>query len=162
MTELRLRATEPTDLDYVLAAEGDPQARQWVTPWPRERHAAVLTDPDYRHLVLERDGRLVGWSLLAGVTDTNRCVELKRIIVSARGEGVGTRAMRLLVDLAFDELGAHRLWLDVKHDNHRARDLYRRLGFVEEGVMRDAFRTESGEYADLVLMSMLETERPDG
>lgn len=158
MTDLRLRPTEERDLDFVVNAEADPDAGRWITAWPRDRHAAALPNADYDHLVVERDGRLVGYAMLAGLTDTNRCVELKRIIVTERGGGIGTETVRMLVGRAFDEHGAHRLWLDVVADNERARSVYRRLGFVEEGVMRDAFRTPTG-YESLVLMSMLDHER---
>lgn len=159
MTELRMRATEAADLDYVLAAEREPEARSWVTPRPRETHLAMLTNPDFRHLVMERDGERVGYALLAGVEDSNGSVELRRIIMTERGNGLGTRALHLLIDLTFDGLGAHRLWLDVVEENDRARSVYQRLGFVEEGRMREAFRTETG-FATLVLMSMLADERP--
>lgn len=159
MTELKLRATEPADLDYVLAAEHAPEARSWVTPRSRETHLAALGDPDVRHFVVERDGLRVGFVFLAGVADTNGSVELRRIVMTERGDGLGTRTMHMLVDLVFDELGAHRLWLDVVEENDRARRLYQRLGFVEEGRMREAFRTDAG-FKSLVLMSMLEHERP--
>ncbi len=49
---------------------------------------------------------------------------------------------------------AHRVWLDVKPDNGRARRLYASLGFEEEGVLRDALRTEAG-YESLILMAKL-------
>ena len=67
--------------------------------------------------------------------------------------------MRLVIDLAFGELGAHRLWLDVKDFNERAIALYRSEGFVEEGRKRECVLVD-GRYESLVLMSMLEHERP--
>ena len=59
---------------------------------------------------------------------------------------------------AFDELGAHRLWLDVKPFNDRARALYRSEGFVEEGVLRGALLEPDGTFQDLVVMSLLRPE----
>lgn len=159
MTELRLRATEPADVDYWMAAERDPEARRWVTPRDRAHHLAAIADPDVRHLVVERDGRRVGCALLAGAENVHRSVELRRIVLTERGGGLGTRVVRLLVDVAFDDLGAHRLWLDVVEQNDRARHVYRRVGFVEEGLMRDAF-LNGGRHHGLVLMSMLAHERP--
>jgi len=52
---------------------------------------------------------------------------------------------------------AHRLWLDVKSKNARARHLYQSEGFVEEGVMRECL-LEDGHFESLVLMSMLRQE----
>ncbi len=73
------------------------------------------------------------------------------------GQGQGRRALRLALDLAFGEYAAHRLWLDVDVDNDRARHVYRTLGFVEEGILRDGALL-GGEYRALVVMSMLEEE----
>ncbi|PZO38752.1 MAG: hypothetical protein DCF17_14225 [Shackletoniella antarctica] len=52
--------------------------------------------------------------------------------------------------LVFDTLKAHRLWLDVKSKNSRARYLYRSEGFVEEGFMRECL-FEEVERESLVL-----------
>lgn len=41
--------------------------------------------------------------------------------------------------------------------NKRAQQLYRNLGFVEEGVQRET-RLVDGEWHDVILMSMLEKE----
>ena len=59
--------------------------------------------------------------------------------------------------IAFRELGAHRLYLDVFDDNARARHLYESLGFQYEGVMREAAQRD-GQWCNLRLMSMLEKE----
>jgi diamine N-acetyltransferase len=66
--------------------------------------------------------------------------------------------LRLVKAAAFDELGAHRLWLDVKPFNDRARALYRSEGFVEEGVLRGALLEPDGTFQDLVVMSLLRPE----
>jgi RimJ/RimL family protein N-acetyltransferase len=58
---------------------------------------------------------------------------------------------------AFDELFAHRLWLDVFEHNARARHVYRSVGFVEEGVLRECVKQQE-RYASLVVMSILENE----
>ena len=73
------------------------------------------------------------------------------------GRGHGRAAIRLLAQMAFRDLGAHRFWLDVKARNLRAQALYRSEGFVEEGRLRESVRTGDG-YDSLVVMSMLESE----
>jgi RimJ/RimL family protein N-acetyltransferase len=71
--------------------------------------------------------------------------------------GLGRRLLKELMRLAFGELGAHRLFLDVYEDNARARHLYESLGFQYEGLMRDAARREDS-WCNLCLMSILESE----
>jgi diamine N-acetyltransferase len=91
---------------------------------------------------------------LTSIKEPNRCVELRRIVIARPGHGLGRAALTLVLDHAFGELRAHRVWLDVKRDNARARHLYAALGFVEEGVLRDALRVGDG-YESLVLMAKL-------
>jgi RimJ/RimL family protein N-acetyltransferase len=78
-------------------------------------------------------------------------------VIADRGRGIGRRALRLVLDRAFGELGAHRVWLDVKPHNERALRAYRAVGFVHEGVLRDALLTD-GAYESLAIMSVLEHE----
>ena len=70
---------------------------------------------------------------------------------------MGRRILTEVIRMAFEELGAHRLFLDVYEDNSRARHLYESLGFVYEGAMRQAAHRD-GAWFDLRLMSMLEDE----
>ena len=67
------------------------------------------------------------------------------------------RASGLLKKVAFEDLGAHRFWLDVRTSNTRAKGLYDSEGFVEEGRMRDSLKTGEG-WESMVVMSMLEVE----
>jgi diamine N-acetyltransferase len=151
---LGLRPTEEADLDFVVALEAGPEAAPFVEGWPPARHRAALRDPDIAHLVAFDDDGPAGFVTLAGLTDPNRCVELRRVVVARPGRGLGRAVLTLVLGHAFGELEAHRVWLDVKPDNARARHLYASLGFVEEGVLRDALRGEEG-FESLILMAKL-------
>ncbi len=157
---LRLRPSVAADLDWLLAAEAEEAVRPRIIAWSRERHLAAFGDEDLAHLVAQRsdgdDGR-VGFVILAGLRDANRSVEFRRLVITRPGEGHGFAAINAVRELAFGRHGAHRLWLDVKQDNERARHLYRRAGFKEEGVMRECLLGPRG-YESLVLMSMLAGE----
>ena len=102
-------------------------------------------------------GAPVGYAILTGVRDPGRILCLKRLMVAEKGRGHGRSVLRLVKERAFGVLRAHRLWLDVKEGNARARGLYGSEGFVREGVLRDSFWT--GEvHETLVVMSILEGE----
>ncbi len=53
-----------------------------------------------------------------------------------RGRGLATRALRLLVRYAFDELGMHRLEAYVEPDNHASIRVAGRAGLRREGLLR--------------------------
>ncbi|MDP5227381.1 MULTISPECIES: GNAT family protein [Arthrobacter] len=74
-----------------------------------------------------------------------------------RGRGVGTDALRTAFRILFDELGAHKIQLQVFGFNHRAIGVYRRLGMTVEGRIRDAV-FHAGTFHDEVHMGILENE----
>lgn len=157
MTTTVRRATA-ADLDFVLAAEHADDNRRGVEPWKRSQHESALADPDFRYLVVETEehGRM-GYIILAGCSGSHRNIEFKRLVITDKGRGFGRVAVRHVKRVAFEELEAHRLWLDVKAWNQRAQHLYQSEGFVREGLLRECLRTVDG-HESLVVMSMLEDE----
>jgi len=156
MKTLELRKTEERDLDYVLAVEHSDENRLFVIPWSREQHLQALVDPDVAHLIVNAQTK-VGYVILAGLLGPNQSIELRRIVISEKGKGYGSAAVEMLKDLVFKTYQAHRLWLDVKVQNHRARGIYEAAGFVTEGTLRECLHTENG-FDSLVIMSMLRQE----
>jgi RimJ/RimL family protein N-acetyltransferase len=97
-----------------------------------------------------------------GVSERHRRCEIGYWLVrEARGQGVGRRAIGLLVDWLFDEVGMERIEIQTFPDNEAAQGLARSLGFVEEGVMR-ARNLERGVRVDLALFALLRDERGRG
>ncbi|CAG1016566.1 diamine N-acetyltransferase [Burkholderiaceae bacterium] len=156
---VRLRPTMLSDLVFVISVEQDAGNRPFITPWERTQHEGAVRFPDFRHFIVEAGSAYesVGFIILQGCRNQHRSVELKRIVLQAKGQGIGRTCVRLLLQMAFRDLGAHRFWLDVKSLNTRAQALYRSEGFVEEGRLRESVRTEDG-YDSLIVMSMLESE----
>lgn len=71
-----------------------------------------------------------------------------------RGRGVGTALIVTLLDWAAAHPVVEKVCLGVFENNTRARALYRRLGFVEEGRQRRFFKLGPGVYADDIQMSI--------
>jgi RimJ/RimL family protein N-acetyltransferase len=72
----------------------------------------------------------------------------------ARRRGVGTRALSLYSRWALETLGVARLELLVQPGNEASLALGRRVGFVEEGLLR-SHSVVRGERKDMVMMSLL-------
>ena len=109
---------------------------------------------------LNESGQLIGEGGLLRLNPAWRCSDMSMILGEreARGRGYGTEAAELLIRLAFDRLGLHRLAIGVVGLNDRAIGFWRKLGFREEGVQRDGYRCR-GEFHDFVMMSLLATDR---
>jgi RimJ/RimL family protein N-acetyltransferase len=78
------------------------------------------------------------------------------IVPAYRGQGLGLRLLRTTLERA-GEAGFVRVELTVHVDNTRAIALYDRVGFVREGVVRDAVLVD-GEYRDAIAMALIRRE----
>lgn len=105
--------------------------------------------------------RLIGSCQLLGISPTHRKAELQIRIgeEDARGRGYGKEAVQLLLDFAFNDLNLHRVELIVIDGNEPAINTYLGVGFVREGVQRQAAYID-GRYVDLVFMGILRDGRP--
>ncbi|TLS54017.1 GNAT family N-acetyltransferase [Paenibacillus antri] len=156
--KLAIRRSGADDLAFVVRAEREDENRPFIAPWERERHAAAQNDSDAMHLLIEDpEANPVGFAIVYGLLNPNRSIELRRLVITAKGRGYGKEALRMLQVFAFGRLRAHRLWLDVKESNERAKRLYESLGFQHEGKLRECIRTAAG-YESLLVMSMLAHE----
>ncbi|AMO25203.1 spermidine acetyltransferase [Ramlibacter tataouinensis] len=156
---MRLRPTMSSDLDYVVSLEQSAENLAFITPWERTQHEAAIRFPDFRHFIVEGgpDLSAVGFLILIGCRSPQQSIELKRMVIQAKGSGFGRAALRMAKKIAFDDLKAHRFWLDVKKRNTRAKALYDSEGFVFEGELREAVKTDGG-FESLIVMSMLRQE----
>ena len=159
MTSIHFRPSTEQDLPFILAAERAPENRRFVDQWTQAQHETALKNTDFRHMIIERlsDREIVGYLILAGLESPHGSIEFRRLVITEKGKGYGGQALRLVMQFAFQQRGAHRLWLDVKDHNARARQLYRTTGFFEEGTLRECHKTRD-DYESLVIMSMLRSE----
>jgi RimJ/RimL family protein N-acetyltransferase len=79
---------------------------------------------------------------------------------SLRGSGAFLDAARLVGSFTFGTIGTHRLEARVLLQNGRANGALRKLGAVQEGVLRRSIR-RGGEYFDQVLWSLLKEDWGD-
>ena len=158
-TSLRLRPTMLSDLVFVAGLEHDARNRPFITPWERTQHEGAVRFPDFRHFIVEAgsDWASAGFVILQGCRSRHKSVELKRIVLQPKGQGLGRACVRLLKQMAFRDLHAHRFWLDVKARDLRAQALYASEGFVVEGRLRESVKLAEG-YESLVVMGLLDRE----
>lgn len=71
---------------------------------------------------------------------------------SMRGEGVGSEAIELLLEYAFDRLSMHKVWCKTNSDDRRVVGFYQKLGFIQEGVWRE-HEIINGKFHDKILFA---------
>ena len=150
--------TKENDLDQIIAIESQKENSKFVFPNTIEEHFNLINNEDIYHFILKDvDGCFIGYVILAGLTNTNKSIELRRIVISKKGKGYGRKTLNKIKDYCFKELLCHRLWLDVLEANERACCLYQSEGFKEEGLLRENI-FKDGTYQNLIIMSILESE----
>ena len=71
--------------------------------------------------------------------------------------GYGKEATRLMVDYAFATLNMNRIQLHVSVENERAISVYEKIGFIEEGRLRQAMYFDN-HYIDFLLMGIIKED----
>lgn len=166
-----LRRFVDADADYLWTSTGDSESkrltgthgsftREQIDRYvanqqsydPAERAAFVIATP---HDLT----RAIGEVVINEVDDDNKCANIRIAIFNSAdfNKGYGTQALRLMVGHGFSQMGLHRIELGVYAFNPRAIRVYEKIGFVQEGISRDALLWD-GEYVDEIRMSIL---KPD-
>jgi RimJ/RimL family protein N-acetyltransferase len=163
---VRLEPMGPEHLEglWPMFLAGEDEASPFAG-FTREQVRAGLTRAKDQHnradwvIVRRSDDRVLGEVVLFALDEDAEAMEFRIALVGPDviGHGYGTDATQLVSDLAFGPLGLHRLSLEVIEDNVAARRVYEKVGFVVEGVRRQARRAGTG-WVDLVDMAMLATD----
>lgn len=169
---MRIRRAAAADLDFLVELYADPDVRPFLAQAgrydPDALREQIDADPAAGELlVLEVGGERAGAMRWRVESERNRIAHLGGIAVhpAFRGRRLADEAARLLQRRLFDELGFHRLQLEVYGFNERAMRHAERSGFVREGVKRKAYLRD-GEWVDGVLYGLvaedLESPRSQG
>lgn len=156
---MRLRPAETDDIPFLMQAERGEGYERLVGQSGAAQHAAWLADPSMACLIAARAGEADGgFILLSGLGNVHDGVCMKRVVAARPDKGFGTAMVKAVLDHVFAGSDAPRVWLDTLRHNERAAHVYRKAGFVEEGVFRQAYRLPDGTRADRIVFSMLRSE----
>jgi len=165
---LYLRPLQESNSEDFYTWFSDDQVTRFITmkPLPKDEARALfnslLNDPKgvYFAIIKKDEERAIGYIFLADILKSHRVALEFGIVIGDKnlwGHGYGSEATKLLLEYGFKRLNLHRIQLLVLDFNKRARNMYGKLGFVEEGVQREG-RLVDGKWHDVVLMGMLEKE----
>ena len=127
----------------------------------RERLEAKSSNGDVQLLAIAQDQVIASAGLHGNIHIRRRhAMHLGMAVApAAQGKGVGSALMAALVDYADRWAAVLRIELNVYSDNARAIALYKKFGFVEEGILR-AYGLADGRYQDVLAMARLHPSPP--
>ncbi len=123
-----------------------------------EQRESSITDDSF---AIHRKGQRhpIGIVSLMNISEVHASADLS-IIVGRQGDrdqGYGSEAIEALLEYSFESLGLHRVGLSVFDFNALAISTYEKLGFREEGRLRQAIKRDHA-FHDAILMSILRPE----
>lgn len=110
-------------------------------------------------VVKEDDNKVLGLVSLVSIDYMNQSAEFHIMIGDKenQGKGIGTFAVKAMLEHAFYNMNLQRIELTVLESNKRARALYEKIGFIKEGVKRKA-KYKNGKFIDMIMMSILKED----
>ena len=163
---VELRVTEREDVEFLQRARSDPDLRTpltFVEPQTREQveefyESTISADNGDANFLVCRSGENdpIGEANLFR-TEHDHAEIAYWLVPEARGEGYATEAVSLLLDYGFETRGLHRAYARAVDFNDGSRALLERLGFAEEGRLRE-HEFLDGEYRDVVFYGLLRGE----
>lgn len=164
-----LRPVAASDLPIMRRWFNDPETmRHWGAPRPFVTERMFEQDLAGRFsrfetagyfTILDPDHNPIGRIDYDEIDLVNRSCEIGILIgeADARNKGLGSDAIITLLRRLVRDLGMNRVALTVLVWNERAIRAYRRIGFQDEGVLRD-HRFVDGDFQSELQMSILARE----
>lgn len=161
-----LRPVEKDDAEFLQWLMQHQEVRRWLGRVPEpiskmeeeEYIENLADDDDHIAFIVEKEGEPVGEISLMHINRAYSHCEFGFAVHPERhGEGIGTTALELVLEYAFDELNMHRVEGGYVEGNEGSRRVQEKCGFSEEGRQRD-YKYVNGEYHDVARMGILEDE----
>jgi aminoglycoside 6'-N-acetyltransferase len=154
-----LRRGRLEDADRLFQIRNEPEVARWWGSDDIEEISEQFIEAD-EGFVIEAHGEVVGAIQYHEEDDPMyRHAGIDIFLTTLRhGQGLGTKAIRLLARHLFEERGHHRLTIDPAADNTAAIRAYEKVGFRRVGIMRNYERGPDSVWRDGLLMDVLREE----
>lgn len=117
----------------------------------------ALNSGEGLYVVAERDHQIVGHALLdqMGMENLSHIYRLTIVVhPNQTSQGVGKRLMQHLITWAKENPDAFKLELLVRSTNTKAIALYKKMGFTEEGRLKNRIRVSPTDFIDDIAMGL--------
>ena len=154
------------ELELVRHDEEDPKVKELlndpaILESMSEARSYPAPMPSMVCFSIQKDGHVIGQVCLKRIRWINHKAEISLFITGQeQGKGYGLAALQAIMDFGFNRLNLYRLEGEVIDGNTPSMKLMNKLGFVEEGRLREA-KFVNGKYFDLLRYGILRREFED-
>ena len=120
------------ELDKLVELEMHPDVSKFVMANTLEEHQKNIQNINLTYLKIVLNDQFLGYVIL-NLDNDHVSVELRRIAIKDRCNGIGQEALRLIENYCINELDRSRIWLDVFSENTIARHVYEKFGYTPFG-----------------------------
>lgn len=114
---------------------------------------------DVHRAICSDDNEYLGTVSLKNISKVDNNAEYAIVLKSsAMGTGASTFATNGILEIAFEKLELHKVYLYVKGSNIRAQRFYDKFGFRQEGRFVEHVRNSQGKYEDLIWLAICKRE----
>ena len=172
-SELRLIELHHADQLNTLIGQNRGHIKQW-SPWLKDnrsientrsfitRNLTQFAENKGFAIAIWYQGKMAGQIEYNYLDRVNRKTEIGYWLgASFQGKGLVTKSCRVLTNYAFDELKLNRIEMHCGVENKRSRKIPEKLGFREEGVIRQAGWLHD-RFVDFVIYGILANEWEGG
>ena len=167
-SRILLRPIKDTDTDHIIEWRNNESIRKFFIyqqPFTKEGHEKWLkemigTQNGFQFIVVDREsGRDIGSTYLRDYDRIHNKIEYGIFLsdTETTGHGLGTEALKLTVQFAFQELHVHKITGRIFSDNVRSLRVSEKAGFQKEALLKDEVLVQ-GRYRDLVLVGQINPE----
>jgi [ribosomal protein S5]-alanine N-acetyltransferase len=166
---LVLRPLEETDVEQLYQFRNNFEITQYLGGFSRGFSRTSLLDWIKFHrqqsdevlwgIALKADNRCIGHIGLYKIDHRVQKAELGILIgdQNYQGQGLGTKIAQAMVDYGFQQLNLNKISAIVLSHNERSLRLFSKLGFRQEGILRDEYFLQ-GKHIDGILFSYLKRD----
>jgi RimJ/RimL family protein N-acetyltransferase len=164
-----IRRARPDDVDFLMELFAHDEVEPFLSVVRARDRGSLLAEierssaepQDFGRFVVESDAEQAGAMGFEVANRRSRIANLGGLAIHPdfRGRRIADEAARQFRRLLMEELGYHRLQLEIYCFNERAIVHAERVGFVREGLRRKAY-WRRGEWVDSVLFGLVEEDLP--
>lgn len=168
--DITLRPLDIKDAEVLMELNNNKQISDFVVGTPTvvtisqqmQWMEKIKDEKNTRRWMICFEGKAVGTVILSSVDLNNGVANVNiKILPDFQGMGIAKKALIMICDIAFDDIGLYCLTANVLSYNEKSKKLFQKVGFRIDGILRSRVVKQDNRY-DLITLSLLRTERSNG